>query len=216
MPGASSQRKLTPNQQARRSRILTAAQALLGEHGYDGMIMRDVAARAGVSPTTLYNLYNTKDELLLEALRESVAESWQRAVRAVPQLGMNRLIAQMHESVQQTREAPTFSRAISQALFRASEGDAIVRVLVQGNTRAVAASLKQMVDDGELTRQCDLDGLARSLVGTFWAHYHLWNIGQLDLDALETELTRCLLSMLLPFARGSARVRITQHFEAGD
>ena len=69
MPGASSQRKLTPNQQARRSRILTAAQALLGEHGYDGMIMRDVAARAGVSPTTLYNLYNTKDELLLEALR---------------------------------------------------------------------------------------------------------------------------------------------------
>ncbi len=214
MSVATSPRKLTPNQQARRGRILEAAQALVAEHGYDGMIMRDVAARAGVSPTTLYNLYNTKDELLLEALRISVAESWQRAVRAVPQLGMDRLLAQMHESVQQTRETPTFSRAIAQALFRANEGDAIVRVLVQGNTKAVAASLSAMADDGELEESCDVERQARSLVGVFWAHYYLWNIGQLTLDELETELKRSLLSMLLPVARGSASKRIAEQFDA--
>ena len=88
------QRSLTPNQQARRARILEAARALVAEHGYDGMIMRDVATAAHVSPTTLYNLYNTKDELLLEALRDAVAEGWQRAAQVVPDLGLQRLLEQ--------------------------------------------------------------------------------------------------------------------------
>ena len=66
-------RGLTPRQEGRRHRILSAARDMLSEYGYEGTVMSKVAQRAGVSPTTLYNLYNTKDELLLEALRELAA-----------------------------------------------------------------------------------------------------------------------------------------------
>ena len=54
---------LTPRQEVRREKILSAARKLVASQGYDGMVMSDLAEVAEVSPTTLYNLFNTKDEL---------------------------------------------------------------------------------------------------------------------------------------------------------
>ena len=71
-------KSLTPRQEERRHRILAAARQMVADHCHEGMVMSHVADRAEVSPTTLYNLYNTKDELLLEALRELLVISYQR------------------------------------------------------------------------------------------------------------------------------------------
>ncbi|MBT4494698.1 MAG: helix-turn-helix transcriptional regulator, partial [Gammaproteobacteria bacterium] len=68
-------KSLTPKQEDRRHRILSAARDMVADHGYEGMVMSQVADRAGVSPTTLYNLFNTKDQLVMESLRELMAES---------------------------------------------------------------------------------------------------------------------------------------------
>ena len=57
-------KSLTPRQEDRRDRILGVARQMVADYGYGGMVMSEVAERAEVSPTTLYNLYNTKDELL--------------------------------------------------------------------------------------------------------------------------------------------------------
>lgn len=55
---------LTPNQAARRSRVLDAALALSAEGGYDAVQMRDVAARAQVALGTIYRYFSSKDHLL--------------------------------------------------------------------------------------------------------------------------------------------------------
>ena len=68
-------KSLTPKQEERRQRILRAARDMVADHGYEGMVMSQVAERAGVSPTTLYNLYNTKDQLVMESLRELLAQN---------------------------------------------------------------------------------------------------------------------------------------------
>ena len=99
-------RPLTANQQRRRARILDATRCLVIKHGYDGMIMRDVAATAEVSATTLYNLYNTKDELLLEALRERVTNTTARAVRKSGGPGCAYLLAHVSSVCQETRKSP--------------------------------------------------------------------------------------------------------------
>ena len=44
---------LTPRQVARRESIIEAVRTLLARRGYDGVSMREVAAEAGVSPSTL-------------------------------------------------------------------------------------------------------------------------------------------------------------------
>ncbi len=207
-------RSLTPNQQARRTRILDAARHLVALHGYDGMIMRDVANAAGVSPTTLYNLYNTKDELLLEALRESVADGWNKSIRDVPEPGLDRLLAQIKHSVQETRDEPEFARAITLALMRASKGDQISDVLIDGSCRGVEVSLDAMAASGELAQGVAIDSLARALVGGFWMNYLYWSNGYLDLDQLENELNRVYLSYLLAETTGSTRDRIDKHIRS--
>ncbi len=205
-----SPRKLTINQQIRRARILDAARQLVAENDYDGMIMRDVALLADVSPTTLYNLYNTKDELLLEALRESIAEGWAQAAREVPELGFERLLAQMRASAQQTLEAPAYAKAICRALFRAGPDDQIVATLVIGIRHAVIAALEEMVRRRELRPKIDVGTLATRLVGVFWANFFLWTTGVLDVEDLEDELRTAYLTTLLPVTCGSAHRRIQQ------
>ena len=67
---ADENRPLTPRQAARRHDILAAVREQLSRFGYEGVNMRQVADAAGVSPTTLYNLYSSKDALVLAALEE--------------------------------------------------------------------------------------------------------------------------------------------------
>ena len=55
---------LTPNQAARRGRVLDAAMALAAEGGYDAVQMRDVAAEPQVALGTIYRYFSSKDHLL--------------------------------------------------------------------------------------------------------------------------------------------------------
>jgi AcrR family transcriptional regulator len=62
-----------------REAIATAAISLFSEHGYDAVTVADVARRAGVSVATVFNYFDTKEDLffdevdpLLEALLDTV------------------------------------------------------------------------------------------------------------------------------------------------
>src|SRR5688500_16786813 len=59
------------HKQERRTRILEAARTLVTKHGYDGLTMRDLAAAARVSVPTLYNLFGSKDAILVTELERS-------------------------------------------------------------------------------------------------------------------------------------------------
>jgi AcrR family transcriptional regulator len=52
-----------------RERLLRAAAAVFAERGYDGTRVADIAAAAGVSNGALYAHFDSKAELLVEALR---------------------------------------------------------------------------------------------------------------------------------------------------
>ena len=163
---------------------------LVSKHGYDGTIMRDVAILAKVSPTTLYNLYNTKDELLLEALRERIADLWSQTASEATEFGLDRLIAQLHYSAQQTLEEPAYAKAIVLAILRASEGDQLVEVLIHRTRRAALASLGVMQHRKQLLPDIHMQDLATALVGAFWGNYMLWSKGVIELESLERELNR--------------------------
>lgn len=52
-----------------RTRILEACAAVLAETGYHGLLMKDVAERAGISPRGLVHHFSNKDELLAAVLQ---------------------------------------------------------------------------------------------------------------------------------------------------
>lgn len=53
----------------RRSSILEAAEQLVAVHGFDALRLRDVSSRAGVSIGLIQHYFDTRDELLFEAMR---------------------------------------------------------------------------------------------------------------------------------------------------
>ncbi len=61
-------------------RIVRATADLLERHGIDGVTMRAVAAEAHCSATTIYRLFNNKDELLDNAV--VVGLQWFNATQA--------------------------------------------------------------------------------------------------------------------------------------
>ena len=48
--------------------ILTAVGEMLGEKGYSAMSMDELAARVGISKPTLYSIFPTKEDLLVETV----------------------------------------------------------------------------------------------------------------------------------------------------
>ena len=212
MSQPASSRPLTPTQQFRRDRIITAARELVARHGYDGMIMRDVATLAEVSPTTLYNLYNTKDELLLAALRGKLAENLQVAPPESFASGYDFFAAQIHNSVRQTLDEPEYAGAMTRALMRANPGDPLVKYLVHNMRNGLLQGLQVMARHGELKAKAQLEQVAQNLTSSFWGTHMMLCQNEVKVAELENTLNRLFLSILIPIAKGKARKLLEAHY----
>ncbi len=67
----------------KRPRILAAAQEVFAEQGFDAARMEEVARRARVGKGTLYNYYDSKEDLLIQAVIASMEEVRERIATAV-------------------------------------------------------------------------------------------------------------------------------------
>jgi AcrR family transcriptional regulator len=67
----------------KRRRILAAAQEVFAEQGFDAARMDEVARRARVGKGTLYNYYDSKEDLLIQAVIASMEEVQERIASAV-------------------------------------------------------------------------------------------------------------------------------------
>jgi len=65
-----------------RNRILSAAKAVLESSGFEGLTIRSVAQRAGLSPMALYRHFKNKDELL-NALMQDGISAWEAIVQGI-------------------------------------------------------------------------------------------------------------------------------------
>jgi AcrR family transcriptional regulator len=81
-------RKRIDNPEVRKTQILAAAEAVMSEKGYHGILLDDVAKKAGVSKGTLYLYFKDKEDLLTGLLSIISSEYWQR-VTAIS--GLDRL-----------------------------------------------------------------------------------------------------------------------------
>ena len=69
---------MTTDQLTTHDRLRHEAAALFARRGYGGTSMGDIAERVGVRKASLYNYYDSKAELMLELLENSI-EAWEKA-----------------------------------------------------------------------------------------------------------------------------------------
>jgi AcrR family transcriptional regulator len=178
----------------------------VADHGYEGMVMSQVADRAEVSPTTLYNLYNTKDELLLEALRELLVISYQR-VGEMSDVGpgWKYLLNLMEYGATLRAAEPAYAEAITDALLRAVQGDALTELLLHSVRQDFLHSLTKMAERGELRKEVDVEQMSTMLLGNYWSTFLLINKGLEEISRMRFSLVINMLSALIAASQGAAR-----------
>ena len=109
---------LTPNQAARRRRVIEAAMKLAAEGGYDAVQMRDVASEAGVALGTIYRYFASKDHLLA-ACQVEWAEEIQRRVHQRPPRGdtaADRVVDVLRRPTRSNEKQPQLTAALLTAI----------------------------------------------------------------------------------------------------
>lgn len=190
----------SPRQLERRERILTAARELIAEKGYDGLTMRDLARSSGVSDATLYNLFASKDRLVMAAvadLLDGIAERVQTLEQAPGLAAILRYSDSIGEQIQQS---PAYAKAMSRALFQAEPQSPIVEVLLASNRRFLSKELYAAKRQGELKAGVDVASSATILSGHTWGVLLMWNKGLLNLDLLPEMSRQSIATSLLSIA----------------
>jgi len=134
--------------------ILRAALQLLGEAGYGGLRIEEVARRAGAGKTSIYRRWATREELILAAVRHFLSETAARGARTVlaPAASLrDDLLAQARRlTAVLTPERAGIVAGLLLAMRSHPELAAIVRhALVAGEGGAMAGVLERAVSRGE-------------------------------------------------------------------
>ena len=187
---------LTPRQLKRRERILETVRQQLSNTGYEGLSMREVAAASGVSPTTLYNLYDNKDGLVLAALNDLLAQ----LTTAVPAElnGLDGVIARSRAYAQNIVRSPRYAEAMARLLFNARQTDPIAKLLLHNAIAARRQSILELKSLGEMRMEIDVDFFAQQWGVSSWSTILLWLHGQIPLAEFEAHYVRAELHALLP------------------
>lgn len=195
-------------QQQREVNILAAAREALTEKGYDGVTMNALAEKAGVVKKTLYNLYGSKDDLLLAAISEVI--DGYRGDRLAVDRGIPAIIASRAAAARQIVATPEYAEAMTRALVQAEAGHALVGVLLEDAVASNLSHLQAAAANGELEPHVDVAELAEQLASQGWGLILLWMKGLVPLDQFEARSLRGLVTLLLAVTRGPRRRALTE------
>ncbi len=91
--------------------LLDAARSLLVEHGYTGLTIEGVAARAGVAKSTVYRRWTTKADLVVDAVVDTLAPLFQGPPDARPE----ELLRALVDALSQPEARAAFLAVISES-----------------------------------------------------------------------------------------------------
>jgi AcrR family transcriptional regulator len=172
---------------ARRRRLVEVAQALIRERGDAGFSMAQLAAAAGVSPATPYNLLGSKAELLRLVVREDFA----RFTGRLPAVGREGPLASLLHACDLVVVHYEADRQFHRGLFRAafSADAAEVRDLMSMEGFALWHGLVEAaMVGGDLEGPVRSEPLARVLVRAISAAAQCWLAEGWSRERFELEL----------------------------
>jgi AcrR family transcriptional regulator len=134
----------------RRERILAAAVEVFAERGYTGASMGEIAARAGVVASVIYDHFGSKRELHIELLDLHGEALIARTILGMGDVAPDRLVAESAEAFYRFVEQDPF---VWRFLFRDPPGDpeiaAAWRRIHDRATEGLAALIRSAVPEAE-------------------------------------------------------------------
>lgn len=189
----------------RRRRIVQAAHDLLRSEAPDSLSGRTIAAHAGVSLSTVYNLFGSKDAVLEAVYAEDLA-AYEELVRArASRDTLERLFDAVDVAVALYRADPDFYRA---TMVRRPAAEPLDQAMRQPRNRFWEGLVLAMQADGFVRADADGAALARVLVYQFSGALGEWVAGDLALDRFARDIAFGFAATLMPFATPQAETRL--------
>ena len=202
----------------RRQLILKTASEMIADQGSDGLTIRAIAARAGLSPVTVYNLFGSK----YAVLNDLYEEDYQRLVAHFEENGSDDALVRIFDmidlSTRYYERRLKFYMALFTELVRHSNTDVAIGnwAIRSNNMRRV---LGAAFDAGYLAADTPLEVLAATFIRLGKAVSQEWVDGTLTADQSRRELGVAYHLILSKFATDKAReplARIAARYEVAD
>lgn len=192
----------------RRRRIVEAAHDLLREFALDDVSGRMIAERAEVSLSTIYNLFSSKEAVLV-AVYDDDLRAFEHIVRNLPSADpLSRLFDTIDAAAAQYDRDPTFYRAI---MVRRASTKALEAALRRPRADFWLMLVEQAMRAGEWQRGADAALVSRLLVLLFSGALADWVAGDISLDRFRLELGLGFASILMSSATGTTRARLDEY-----
>ena len=154
-----------PRSDAANRAILYAAREELVEHGFTKFRLEHVAARAGVSKSTLYRRWPSKEALAQDLLADLAAPHI-----AVDDVGdtreeLHQCVAHALHAIRDTPFGAVIRALVSQIAMNPRLGDPFRATVVHARRTEVARVVARGVERGDLRPDCEADVATELLVG---------------------------------------------------
>jgi len=213
-PGAATSvegKRLTPRQAARRAAVLRVVRQRLDEDGFDAVNMRDVARDADVSPSTLYEVYGSKESLILTAVEHDLHDLAIEEDHWEP--GLERLVHRLESLARMFDGSPKAAEALTRLFFAGGPDSPANRVLLDNGIEARRVALQEMIATNQLRNDFDVEFYSRALISLTWGTALFWLKGMLAPGAFRTELIRSSMSVILPGTTPGTQERVRRIIE---
>lgn len=192
----------SPRQEQRRRRILATVRAEITAAGYDALTMAQLAQASEVSTKTLYNLYGSKDELLLSAVADLLGNLEQQPQVLAAEPGLPSLLAFTDVVCDQVVAMPRYAEVMARSLFQADRDHRLVDVLLRNTQRVTLQALQAARESDQLAGNPDLQVLANLLAAHQWGMVLLWSKNLVPLAEFKFQALQSQLLSLIPVSKG--------------
>lgn len=193
----------------RRRRIIAAARDLIKETGDTGLSMRAIAARAGVSLTTPYNLFGSKRAIVI-ALLEDVREFHERFSQLHRVVATDRIFQAVSISLAYLAEDPDFYRTLWTEALRFDSKELRGELQTPQRYGFWWALLNEAKSEGALLADIEIDPLLRALDAVYVAAMLAWVLGAIEVGELEAHVGYGYAVTLRGAATGPAAAKLEQ------
>lgn len=150
-----------------RTAVLQAASALLGEVGYDGMSVEDVATRAGVHRTTVYRRWPSKPELVADAVGLQAEDQ----VPIPDTGGLEADLLALARAVAANISTPAGARRSRSIVAAAAASEELAATMHRFMERRITRSesiVDRAIARGEVSSDTDPRAVIEPVVGAIW------------------------------------------------
>jgi len=202
-------KQLTERQKTRRAAILSAARDLIVEHGYEGVTMRELAARSDVALKTLYQQYDNKENLLAKAVEELHSDTYAEIMKVDKETGLDKLFFIVDNVLSKNMENDAYARTMAPILARGASTVSFIETRKAAYRQAV----EQMQADGGLTADIDIDLMLDILHRQSSSLYFEWARGLTPTPIVGDTIKLQMCMVLSSVTRGQTHDRISTYIQ---